>query len=147
MTDAFAYIHRNGGVDTEAYYPYTAQLGTCKYSALHVGATCTGYKTISRSESSLLAAVSSVGPISVAIDASHLSFQVYSSGVYYESSCSTLILDHGVLVVGYGTENLEEYWLVKNSWGVSWGERGYIKMARNRNNNCGIASEASYPTV
>ncbi|KAL7643458.1 UNVERIFIED_CONTAM: hypothetical protein RMT77_005440 [Armadillidium vulgare] len=146
-TDAFDYVHKNGGIDTEFSYPYTATNGVCKYSAAHVGAICTGYKTIPKSEDSLLEACATVGPISVAIDASHLSFQVYSSGVYYESVCSSVNLDHAVLVVGYGTENLEEFWLVKNSWGVSWGERGYIKMARNKNNNCGIASEASYPTI
>ncbi|KAB7501366.1 Digestive cysteine proteinase 2 [Armadillidium nasatum] len=140
-TDAFDYVHKNGGIDTEFFYPYTATNGVCKYSADHVGATCTGYKTIAKSEDSLLEACATIGPISVAIDASHLSFQVYNSGVYYESACSSVNLDHAVLVVGYGTENLEDYWLVKNSWGVSWGERGYIKMARNKNNNCALIAE------
>merc|ERR1711941_248178 len=74
-----------------------------------------------------------VGPISIAIDANHASFQQY---------CSSTRLDHAVLLVGYGTENGEDYLLVKNSWGTTWGDNGYIKMIRNYNNNCGVATEA-----
>jgi len=148
MDNAFKYIKVNKGIDTETSYPYTAKNGNCKFSAANVGANDTGFVDIkSKSESDLQSAVATVGPISVAIDASHESFQLYSHGVYHSWLCSQNRLDHGVLAVGYGVYERKDYWLVKNSWGPKWGMDGYILMSRNRDNNCGIATQASYPTV
>ncbi|KFM79809.1 Cathepsin L, partial [Stegodyphus mimosarum] len=148
MDQAFEYIKKNKGIDTEQSYPYTAQDGTCHYKKASSGATCTGYIDVaSGDESALQQAVATIGPISVAIDASQESFQLYQGGIYNEPACSSMFLDHGVLAVGYGSENGVDYWLVKNSWGTSWGENGYIKMSRNKNNQCGIATQASYPLV
>ncbi|KAK7904094.1 hypothetical protein WMY93_016701 [Mugilogobius chulae] len=153
MDQAFQYIKANGGIDTEASYPYRAVVfcvpgGSCRYNPSSVGATCSGFTDLSRgSEGALQEAVASVGPVSVAIDASQESFQFYVSGVYDEPNCSSSNLNHGVLVVGYGSQGQQDYWIVKNSWSVSWGEGGYVRMSRNRNNQCGIASMASYPLV
>jgi len=146
MDQAFQYIIQNKGIDTEASYPYTATgPNACRFNRANVGATLSSYQDIpSGSESSLLTAVYK-NPTSVAIDAYHQSFQFYSGGVYYEPACSPTQLDHGVLAVGFGTDAGKDYWLVKNSWGGSWGLQGYIMMSRNRNNNCGIATAASYP--
>jgi len=88
-------------------------------------------------------------PVSVAIEADTKYFQSYKSGVLTGDSCGTT-LDHGVLVVGYGTENGQDYWLVKNSWSASWGDEGYIKIGRSDSTNspgvCGIAMQPSYPS-
>lgn len=148
MDNAFQYIKDNDGIDTESSYPYLAKDGKCHFKRRDVGAEDTGFTDIPHGdEQALKEAVASIGPISVAIDASHESFQLYESGVYVEPECSSEQLDHGVLVVGYGTEEGQDYWLVKNSWGTTWGQEGYVKMARNRDNMCGIASQASYPIV
>jgi cathepsin L len=146
MDQAFQYIIANKGIDTESSYPYTAEDGTCSYSASNCGSTLSTYTDVtSGSESALQQAVYGA-PVSVAIDASQNSFQLYSGGVYYEPDCSSTQLDHGVLAVGWGTSGGSDYWIVKNSWGTDWGQDGYIWMSRNRNNNCGIATMASYPS-
>lgn len=147
MANSFAYVQDNGGIDTEVAYPYEAMLNYCRYQTSYVGARVTGYVNVSPYESYLQQAVASIGPISIAIDASQQSFQFYTSGIYSEPYCSSVYLDHAVLAVGYGTSDEGDYWIVKNSWGEMWGESGYIKMARNSGNMCGVASMASYPLV
>ncbi|EYU25680.1 hypothetical protein MIMGU_mgv1a019612mg [Erythranthe guttata] len=150
MDNAFEFIISNNGLTTESNYPYEGVDGTCnsKKESSHA-ARITGYEDVpSNSESALLKAVANQ-PISVAIDASGPDIQFYSTGVF-TGQCGTE-LDHGVTAVGYGaTNDGTKYWLVKNSWGTSWGENGYIRMQRDihaAEGLCGIAMQASYPTA
>jgi len=152
MDNAFKYIKDNKGIDTEDSYPYTAKDGTCKFNQTNVGANLTSFVNIRPgSEEDLAKAVSEIGPISVAIDAGHPGFQMYKEGVYYSILCSKTRLDHGVLAVGFDQQEffgmVQKFWIVKNSWGESWGQKGYINMAKDVGNMCGIASQASFPVV
>jgi cathepsin L len=153
MDSAFQYIIQRGskGLDTEDSYPYTAEDGDCAADSGKFASTISSFKDVqAQSEPSLQSAIQSIGPVSVAIDASQSSFQFYNSGVYYEKYCSPTQLDHGVLAVGFGTTDdsaKKDYYIVKNSWGTDWGMQGYILMSRNKQNNCGIATMSSYPIV
>ena len=147
MDQGFTYIQKNKGDDTESFYPYKGENGKCHDNPADVGATCTGFKDIpTKNCGDLQQAICDIGPISVAMDASHMSFQLYRSGIYDPFLCSATKLDHGVLAVGYGQENGKNYFLVKNSWGTTWGAEGYFKII-DRNDKCGICTSASYPLV
>ncbi|KYR01383.1 cysteine proteinase [Tieghemostelium lacteum] len=222
MTLGFEYIISAGGLDTEASYPYTGVQGKCKFNPANIGASISGYVNVTSGSEDALASAVQLNPVSVAIDASLDSFQLYTSGIYYDASCSSTELDHAVLAVGYGSgvppaessesssdswtgasysqgsnsgsnsgswssgswtgsqgswtgsqgswtgsqgswtgsqswgeakqaasesssSSSDNYWIVKNSWGPEWGVNGYIYMSKDRNNNCGIATMASYP--
>nr|VDC72147.1 unnamed protein product [Brassica rapa] len=148
MDYAFQFIISNGGIDTEEDYPYTATddniCNTDKKNTRVV--TIDGYEDVPENENSLKKALANQ-PISVAIEAGGRAFQLYKSGVF-TGTCGTA-LDHGVVAVGYGTSEGQDYWIIRNSWGSNWGESGYIKLERNikdSSGKCGVAMMASYPT-
>ncbi|XP_052000004.1 cathepsin K-like [Xyrauchen texanus] len=149
MTNAFKYVSDNKGIDSEESYPYVGIDQQCAYNESGRAADCKGYKEVPQgNESALAATVAKVGPVSVGIDATLSTFLYYKSGVYYDPNCSKDYINHAVLAVGYGaTLKGKQYWIVKNSWGEEWGKKGYVLMARNRNNACGIASLASFPIM
>jgi C1A family cysteine protease len=149
MSFGMIYLIGNGGQCLESSYPYTAtdtQCHDCK-----VAVTISDCYKIEEGNELAMKEILNQQPISVAIDASSREFQHYNSGVIYSSSCYKE-LNHGVAVVGYGTENNQKYWIVKNSWGTGYGEDGYVLIGRsdtsnNKNSVCGIAMDSSYPKV
>lgn len=141
MDDAFEWIIQNGGLASEASYPYTARDGPCK--KLSSVASISGYKDTPQGSETALGSLLQQQPISIAIEADQSSFQFYRSGIF-TGPCGQQ-LDHGVLLVGSGSEGGQQYWRVKNSWGVGWGDKGYIRMIQGQN-MCGLSNMASYPT-
>lgn len=148
ISRSFSYVIRNRGVDSENFYPYEHQNGKCRYSVQGKAGYCSDFHILPRGdEKTLQAVVAAVGPVSVAVNAMLPSFHFYRGGLYNVPNCNPKFINHAVLVVGYGTEKGQDFWLVKNSWGTTWGEDGFIRIARNKKNLCGIASFAVYPTV
>ncbi|XP_044216216.1 cathepsin K-like [Thunnus albacares] len=149
MSNAFKYVRDNGGMNSEKDYPYIEENQPCSYNASAIAAQCKGFEKVPEGDECALAeALYEVGPLSVAIASSQKEFMFYKSGVYYDPKCDKDNINHAVLLVGYGeTRKGLKYWIVKNSFGESWGKEGYIQIARNRDNHCGIASDASYPLM
>ncbi|KAF5740652.1 cysteine proteinase RD21a [Tripterygium wilfordii] len=147
MDYAFEFIINNGGIDSDEDYPYKGTDGRCdtvRQNARVV--SIDSYEDVSANDEGSLKTAVANQPVSVAIEAGGRAFQLYESGVF-TGKCGTA-LDHGVVAVGYGTENGKDYWIVRNSWGKSWGEAGYIRLERNvatPSGKCGIAIEPSYP--
>jgi cathepsin L len=144
---AMTWLQTTGGnaSPTEVVYPYAAFNGVCQTRAkINIGINTVVQSYWGGNENELKAQVANYGPTVVAIQVNE-NFQFYSSGVFYDETCPSGTqtcgtVNHAVIVVGYGTDPLGgDYWLVKNSWGNGWGDGGYIKMARNRDNNCNIA--------
>merc|ERR1712039_553419 len=150
MDTAFQYAEKNA-ICTENSYSYKGRAGSCKASSCSVGIPkggVTGFKDVAKDDDQALMDAVAKGPVSIAIEADKSAFQLYHSGVL-SSTCGTN-LDHGVLAVGYGSENGKDYWKVKNSWGTSYGEDGYVRLLRGKGGKgeCGVLSgPPSYPVV
>merc|ERR1712054_109167 len=147
MDNAFGWIKKNGGICAEESYPYTSgagKTGTCKKSCSPV-VTVTGHTDVEKGDEDALKQAVAQQPVSIAIEADKSAFQLYKSGILKSSGCGKK-LDHGVLIVGYGEDDGTKYWKVKNSWGKTWGEEGYIRMIMG-SDECGLADgPPSYPT-
>ena len=148
MDNAFQYAIDNG-MCTESGDPYTAKDVTCA-TGCEKQAFYSSCQDITANNQQELAAAVAQQPVAIAIEADTKAFQLYKSGVLTGSACGTN-LDHGVLIVGYGTESGQDYWLVKNSWSDTWGDNGYIKIGKSDSTNdvgvCGIASTPSFPVA
>jgi cathepsin L len=144
MSASFQYIMDAKGVDTESCYPYKGEDGQCVHNPKPpcCGSTVGSYVNVtSGDEGALQAAVYQV-PVAAAVDANTMQF--YSSGIFSDPNCSSVNVYHGIAVVGWGNNGTTDYWILKNSFGTSWGEQGYILLERNANNMCGVATVASY---
>merc|ERR1712151_1031989 len=135
---------------TEDSYPYKARAGTYEASSCTVGVPkgdVKGFKDVSKDDEQALMEAVSQQPVSIAIEADKMAFQLYKSGILSRTCGSNL--DHGVLLVGYGTEGGKDYWKVKNSWGTTYGENGYARLLRGKGGagECGLLSQPSYPVV
>merc|ERR1712159_727084 len=166
MDDGFKYLQAKGD-ELEASYSYTGKTGTCNTAKQSSAdgfkpGVVTGLKDVTSNDEAQMEAAVAKGPVSVAIEADQSGFQFYKSGVF-SGTCGDK-LDHGVLVVGYGTDSGKDYWTVKNSWGTSWGLQGYIRLAKGKSTNttgrtllggggggksgqCGLLKQPSYPVV
>lgn len=139
-----------GGIASSTDYQYLGQDNYCRENSRPLtGGKFKGYSRIPRyNDTALMEAVYSRGPIAVSLDASQESFTFYSSGVYYDTNCmwKPEDLDHSQLLVGYGTEEAGDVWIIRNSWSRLWGSNGYVMIARD-NHGCGASTDAVYAVV
>lgn len=138
MENAFDYLKTNGGIEKSTDYKYTGRDGSCKFDKTKSALSVSGFVFAkSQDENEIKSFLFSTGPLAIALNADTLQF--YNGGIIDAdaSECDPQGINHGVTMVGYGSENGQDYWIVKNSWGSNWGEQGYFRMARGKG-TCGI---------
>jgi C1A family cysteine protease len=145
MNQAYDYLIKFGGSQPQNTYAYTGRDGSCKADKSKVSVTIASHTELPANENALGDALAK-GPVSVAIEADQAIFQFYTSGVL-DGNCGRN-LDHGVLAVGFGADSSTGYWIIKNSWGASWGNKGFVWI-RAMKNMCGITGNGwnSQPSV
>jgi len=141
---AYKFVISEGGMEDESDYPYQAADGTCAFQASLSKITISGfqYATQNSDEPTMQQSLVTAGPLSICVDAEP--WQDYTSGVMMGSDCATT-LDHCVELVGYDMTQSTPFWIVRNSWGMNWGENGYIRLQYGQD-TCGCADEATYAT-
>lgn len=142
----FEFVTTQTGIAGADKYPYLDKKDTCKYKAALKNAEITGFATVPpQDETKMKEVIATLGPLACSINGLE-TLLLYKRGIYADDECNKGEVNHSVLVVGYGSENGQDYWIVKNSWDKAWGEDGYFRLPRGKN-FCGIASECSYPIV
>ncbi|XP_052260859.1 uncharacterized protein LOC127865030 isoform X1 [Dreissena polymorpha] len=139
----FDCVHNIGGLCEDYYYPST--YGQCRNNSCTPLAKVSGGQRLPTGDEEAMKSAVYITPVLSLVDASQVSFQLYQEGIYSDPQCSNSTVNHALQVVGYGSLNGMDYWICRNSWGTGWGMNGYINIARNRGNMCGIASFSSYP--
>lgn len=142
----FNFVTEQKGIAAGQKYPYLNKQESCSYNSGLKEAEITGFATITpNDEKTMKEVIATLGPLACSVKGIE-SLLVYKEGIYSDEECNKVEVNHSILVVGYGSENGKDFWIVKNSWDKTWGEEGYFRLPRGKN-FCGIASECSYPIV
>ncbi|KYN10542.1 PREDICTED: cathepsin L1-like [Trachymyrmex cornetzi] len=143
LRNTLKYLEKSKGLMAGSAYPYDAEQGECRFEKDQSVVNITSWAILpARDEKALEIAVATIGPVAASINASPKTFQLYHKGVYDDHRCSSDMVNHAMLIVGYTPTE----WILKNWWGNSWGENGYMRLARNKN-RCGVANYAAYVKI
>jgi cathepsin L len=132
--------HQNGKFMLESDYPYAPHVRQCQWNAAKGVGSVTSHVALDHDPEQMCTRCQKSGALSVCIDAARVTFQLYKTGIYDDPKCSSSRMDHAVILVGWGFEGAKKFWIVRNSWGLTWGEKGYIRILR-KDNLCGVETK------